>query len=178
MLNVHEIVDQGGKAITSPDLFHPGYILKEEIEARGITKKDFAELLNILPTHLSEIFAGKRPIGVKLARRLEIALEISAGFWLRMQSEYDLKLAEKDPDPVLIKIEDILQIQHKTNTSLSKAIIAYEVVSSGEVIVRSLSTQTPVIAKPKRQKIIEKGVIAIGEDKLKSSVRKKGKTIR
>jgi addiction module HigA family antidote len=138
MLNIYEVVDQDGKALTSPDLFHPGYILKEEIEAREITKKDFAELLGILPTHLSEIFAGKRPIGVKLARRLEMALDISAGFWMRMQSAYDLKVAEKEQDPILIKIEDIVQIQHKTNTSLAKAIIAYEVVSKGEVVIRPL----------------------------------------
>ena len=136
MQNIHNIIGQNGKQLISPDLFHPGYILKEEIESRKIAKKDFAELLNILPTHLSEIFAGKRPISAKMARRLETALEISAGFWLRMQSDYDLKLAETEPDPVLIKIEDVLQIQEKNHTSLSKALIAYEVVLNGKVTIR------------------------------------------
>lgn len=130
MQNLHEVVNQDGKALKSPDLFHPGYLLKEEIEAREITKKDFAELLNILPTHLSEIFSGKRPIGPKMARRLEIALGISAGFWLRMQSDYDLKLAEQEPDPVLVKMVDILEIQQSSNTTLAKAIIAYEVAKA------------------------------------------------
>ncbi len=138
MQNVHEVVGQDGKALRSPDLFHPGYILKEEIEAREIAKKDFAELLNILPTHLSEIFAGKRSISAKMALRLETALEISAGFWLRMQSDYDLKQAETEPDPVLIKIEDVLLIQNKNNTTLSKALTAYEVVSHGNVVVRDI----------------------------------------
>ena len=131
MQNVHEVVDRDGKALRSPDLFHPGYILKEEIEAREITKKDFAVLLNILPTHLSEVFAGRRPVGPKMARRLETALDISAGFWLRMQSDYDLKVAEQDPDPILVKIEDILAIQQRSNTSLAKAMVAYEVAQSG-----------------------------------------------
>ena len=131
MQNVHEVVNRDGKVLRSPDLFHPGYILKEEIEAREITKKDFAVLLNILPTHLSEVFAGKRPVGPKITRRLEIALNISAGFWLRMQSDYDLKVAEQEPDPVLVKIEDILAIQQRSNTSLSKALIAYEVAHHG-----------------------------------------------
>lgn len=131
MQNVHEVVNQDGKALRSPDLFHPGYILKEEIEAREITKKDFAELLNILPTHLSEVFAGRRPVGPKMARRLESALEISAGFWLRMQSDYDLKLAEQEPDPVLVKIGNILEIQQRSDTSLAKAMVAYE-VAQGE----------------------------------------------
>ena len=143
MQNIHEVIGKDGKVLRSPDLFHPGHILKEEIEAREITKKAFAELLNILPTHLSEIFAGKRSISVRMALRLETALEISAGFWLRMQSEYDIKLAEMEPDPVLIKIEDILQIQNLTNTSLSKAIIAYEIVSQGEVIVRKPTSKYP-----------------------------------
>ncbi|MDO3626274.1 HigA family addiction module antitoxin [Mucilaginibacter sp. BT774] len=142
MQNVHEVVDRDGKALRSPDLFHPGYILKEEIEAREITKKDFAVLLNILPTHLSEVFAGRRPVGPKMARRLERALEISAGFWLRMQSDYDLKVAEQEPDPVLEKIEDILAIQQRSNTSLAKALVAYEVGhASGGWAVRS-DTQT------------------------------------
>lgn len=138
MQNVHEVVGQNGKTLKSPDLFHPGLILKEEIEAREIAKKDFAELLNILPTHLSEIFAGKRSISARMALRLEAALEISAGFWLRMQSDYDLKQAETEPDPVLIKIEDVLQIQTKNNTTLSKALTAYEVVSNGNVVVRDI----------------------------------------
>lgn len=132
MQNVHEVVDRDGKALRSPDLFHPGYILKEEIEAREITKKDFAVLLNILPTHLSEVFAGRRPVGPKMARRLETALDISAGFWLRMQSDYDLKVAEQEPDPVLVKIENILAIQQRSNTSLAKALIAYEVAHHGQ----------------------------------------------
>jgi addiction module HigA family antidote len=127
MQNVHEVIDRDGKALRSPDLFHPGCILKEEIEAREITKKDFAELLNILPTHLSEVFAGKRPVGPKMARRLEGALDISAGFWLRMQADYDLKLAEQEADPVLDRIEHIVAIQQRSNTTLSKALVAYEV---------------------------------------------------
>jgi len=30
MLNIHEVVDEKGNALKSPDLFHPGYVLKEE----------------------------------------------------------------------------------------------------------------------------------------------------
>lgn len=141
MQNVHEVVDQDGKALRSPDLFHPGYILKEEIEAREIAKKDFAALLDILPTHLSEVLTGKRPISVRLARRLETALEISAGFWLRMQAEHDLKAAERQQDPVLVRIEDIVNIQQKNNTSLAKAIVAYEVASGGTIVVRELPSE-------------------------------------
>jgi antitoxin HigA-1 len=142
MQNVHEVVDQDGKALRSPDLFHPGYILKEEIEAREIAKKDFAGLLDILPTHLSEVFTGKRPISIRLARRLETALDISAGFWLRMQADYDLKAAEQQSDPVLLRIEDIVNIQQKNNTSLGKAIVAYEVASGGPIVVRRLPTNS------------------------------------
>lgn len=143
MQNVHEVIDRDGKALRSPDLFHPGYILKEEIETREITKKDFASLLNILPTHLSEVFAGRRPISPKMALRLEGALDISAGFWLRMQSDYDLKLAEQETDPVLERIGHIMAIQQKSDTTLSKAMIAYEVAhadGSGRRVVREAGT--------------------------------------
>lgn len=145
MQNVHEVVNQDGKALRSPDLFHPGYILKEEIEAREIAKKDFAELLNIQPTHLSEVFAGRRPVGPKMARRLESALEISAEFWLRMQSDYDLKLAEQEPDPVLVKIGNILEIQQRSDTSLAKAMIAYEVAQGEHLSGREVRGRKTVV---------------------------------
>jgi HTH-type transcriptional regulator/antitoxin HigA len=78
------------------EAFHPGEFLLEEIETRGLLKKDAAKALNILPHHLSEIFAGKRNISAKLALRLEKLLNISANYWLGMQMEYDLYVARHE----------------------------------------------------------------------------------
>jgi len=166
MQNVHEVIGRDGKALRSPDLFHPGYVLKEEIEAREITKKDFAALLNVLPTHLSEVFAGKRPIGPKLARRLEVALDISAGFWLRMQADYDLKLAEQENDPVLEKIEHVVAIQQHNNTTLAKAMIAYEVAHMDDSDDWMLREPGAIYKRPIRK-------AAPADDKDRQSARRK-----
>ena len=52
-------------------------------------------LLDILPHHLSEIFAGKRNISARLTVRLEKILGISSHYWLGLQMEYDLFIAKQ-----------------------------------------------------------------------------------
>ena len=73
---------------------HPGEMLKDEIEARGIKKKDFAAAIGLLPQHLSELFNGKRTINALLALKLEKELGIDAEYWLRLQNRYELTLAK------------------------------------------------------------------------------------
>ena len=46
---------------------HPGDVLKEELEARGISQKKFSEVLSIPYTQLNEILNGKRPVTTDLA---------------------------------------------------------------------------------------------------------------
>ena len=73
--------------------FHPGEFLLEEIEERGIIKKDFAQALDIFPNNLSLIFAGKRNISAQLAIKIEKQLGVSAEYWYNMQTLYDLQMA-------------------------------------------------------------------------------------
>lgn len=76
--------------------FHPGLSLLEEIDERGLLKKDVARELEILPHHLSEIFAGKRHISAKIAIKLERLLGISAEYWAGLQISYDLYEARRN----------------------------------------------------------------------------------
>lgn len=91
---INQVLDHTGKEVII-EAFHPGEFLLDEIEERGLRKKEAAVELEILPHHLSEIFAGKRNISAKLAIRLEKLLDISAEYWLGMQMEYDLQVARK-----------------------------------------------------------------------------------
>lgn len=90
----NEILDHNGDEIEI-EAFHPGEFLQEEIEARGIPKKDIAKSLDILPHHLSEIFSGKRNISARLAVKLEKLLGISSHYWLGLQMEYELFVAKQ-----------------------------------------------------------------------------------
>ena len=96
---INQVLDHTGKEIEI-EAFHPGEFLLEEIEERGLVKKEAAKQLEILPHHLSEIFAGKRNISAKLALRLEKLLDVSASYWLSMQMEYDLYIARHEMNEI------------------------------------------------------------------------------
>lgn len=73
---------------------HPGEVLKEELESRGISQKDFAKAISISYTMLNEILNGKRSITADFAILVEAALDIPAELWLNMQARYNLQTAK------------------------------------------------------------------------------------
>ena len=74
---------------------HPGEMLAEEIEARGITQKSLAEVMGRPPQLVNEIVHGKKAITAETALQLERALDIPAYLWLAKQSRYDLQVARE-----------------------------------------------------------------------------------
>ena len=87
------VFNKKGHELHSPIYFHPGEMLLEEVEERKLVKMDLAKEIGILPGHLSELFKGKRNINARMAVRLEKILNISAEYWLGLQSAYDLAKA-------------------------------------------------------------------------------------
>ncbi len=75
------------------EAFHPGEFLLEEIEARQIQKKDFANEIGIYPNNLSSIFAGKRDISATLAIKIGKVLGTSGELWYNLQSAYTFQKA-------------------------------------------------------------------------------------
>ena len=75
---------------------HPGEILKEELESRGISQRKFAGIIGIQYTALNEIGNGKRPISTDFAIMLEAALDIDAIFWVNLQTRYNMQTARKN----------------------------------------------------------------------------------
>lgn len=69
---------------------HPGEILKDELNFREITQKEFANEIGIAYTQLNEIIKGKRNITSDFAVLLETALDIDAQYWLNLQSLYEI----------------------------------------------------------------------------------------
>lgn len=84
---------------------HPGTLIKDELDVRhDITQKDLATLLGVKPSFLNEIIKGKRPITADIAILLEKTLGISADYWMKFQSQYEIDLAR-------IKEKNIKKIQ-------------------------------------------------------------------
>ena len=75
---------------------HPGILLKEEIEYRGVTQKTLAKQMGVSYTVLNEILNGKRPISVEYALYLEAVLGIDAQLWIQMQADYNFQVAKAD----------------------------------------------------------------------------------
>jgi addiction module HigA family antidote len=69
---------------------HPGEILQEEINERGMTQVAFADQLGCAYQHVNRICRGHVDIEAPFALRLEKALGISAELWLRLQMAWDL----------------------------------------------------------------------------------------
>lgn len=67
---------------------HPGEILKNELEARGIDMREFAKQTGVKITYLRDLFRGRRDYTLDYAERLEKALGIPAYFWIRLQEGY------------------------------------------------------------------------------------------
>ena len=72
------------------EIFPPGDFLREELEARGWTQGDLAEILGRTPGRINEIICGKRAITPETAKSLAQALGTSAELWLNLESAYQL----------------------------------------------------------------------------------------
>lgn len=75
---------------------HPGEILKEEIEYRGISQRKLAEQMGISYSVLNEILNAHRPITEKTAMMFEAALGVDAEPLMRLQVKYNVRIAQKD----------------------------------------------------------------------------------
>ncbi len=74
---------------------HPGALLKDDIEALGLSIAAAAKGIGITRQHLYRVIKGESAVTSDMALRLEKALGGDADFWLRMQSAYDLAQARK-----------------------------------------------------------------------------------
>ena len=72
---------------------HPGEILKDELEARGLSQRKFAQTIGVSYSVFNEVVNGKRPITTEYALKIEAATGINAEFWRGMQSDYDMQTA-------------------------------------------------------------------------------------
>jgi HTH-type transcriptional regulator/antitoxin HigA len=75
---------------TNPEAFAPGEYLAEELEARGWSQVDLADILGRPVQAVNEIINGKRSISADTARGLADAFGTSAQMWMNLQSAYDL----------------------------------------------------------------------------------------
>ena len=74
---------------------HPGEILKDELEELGMAPTEFARQIDVPPNRVGQIIAGKRSVSADTALRFGHWFGVEAQFWLNLQTQFDLVVAEQ-----------------------------------------------------------------------------------
>lgn len=81
------------------EIFPPGEFLKDELEARGWSQTELAEVMGRPVRLINEIVAGKKSITAETAVQLGDALGTGPEIWLNLESQYQLsKVPRTDQD--------------------------------------------------------------------------------
>jgi len=76
---------------------HPGEILLEDfMKPMGVSARQLAADIDVSPSRISELVNGRRPITADTALRLGIFFGMEPRFWLNLQSEYDMRVADRE----------------------------------------------------------------------------------
>jgi HTH-type transcriptional regulator/antitoxin HigA len=69
---------------------HPGEILEEHLEARGLTQAEFARRTGLTTKIISTIISGSNPVTPATALAFENVLGMKAAVWTNLQSQWEL----------------------------------------------------------------------------------------
>ena len=74
---------------------HPGFYIKEEMEARGWLQRDLAFILGVPEQAVNMILSGKRGLSSEMALALSDAFDVDRDFFANLQQAYDLAHARQ-----------------------------------------------------------------------------------
>jgi len=78
------------------DLFPPGEYIRDELDARGWTQEDLADIMRRPATTVSQIINGAKKITPHTAQQLAAAFGTTAELWLNLESAYRLARERQD----------------------------------------------------------------------------------
>jgi len=82
------------------EVFPPGDFIKEELDERGWSQAELADIIGRLPDEVSRVISGARAITPEIARELGEAFGTSAQYWMNLESSYQVHRA-KDADSAI-----------------------------------------------------------------------------
>lgn len=77
-------------------LTHPGEVIKDELESRGISQRRLASQISVPVSQLNEVLNGKRPLSAEMALLIEQALGLDAAPLLSLQMKYNLLIVKRN----------------------------------------------------------------------------------
>lgn len=80
---------------------HPGQVLKDELDAIGITLSEFARQIDVPPNRVSQIVNGKRAVSGDSVLRLGHWFGTDPAFWMTLQAQHDMAAARAQNGPAI-----------------------------------------------------------------------------
>ena len=77
-------------------LTHPGEVIKDELEYRGISQRRLAAEIGVTVSQLNEVLNAKRALSTEMALLIGQALDLDAAPLLSLQMKYNLLSAKRN----------------------------------------------------------------------------------
>ena len=101
----------------------PGATIKEQLDDRGMSQKEFASRMDMSEKHISRLINGEVQLTPDVAYRLEMVLGLPANFWNNLEAIHQEKLAK-------VKAENALDL----DMALAKKFPYQEMAKNGWVL--------------------------------------------
>lgn len=139
---------------------HPGTLIKDEIDAiPNFTQRTLAKELGVKPSFLNEIIKGKRPVTADLAILLEKSLGISADYWMKFQSQYEI-------DKARVKEKNIKKLRNIEIWNIIKEYVPVRYFKKHNYLIDELTEDIKAIKRIYDVETIDDLVDSFSKDKL------------
>lgn len=145
--------------LTPTQATHPGVLIKDELDATlNLNQRTLAKELNVQPSFLNEIIKGKRPLTADIAILLEKVFGISADYWMRFQSQYEI-------DKARVKQKNITKIRNIEIWSIIKDYVPILYFKKHNYLTNELESDIKIIKKIYAVDTVDDLVTSFSEDK-------------
>ena len=79
----------------------PGYTIREQLEQRGMTQKEFSVRMDMSEKHISRLINGEVRLTPNVSMRLETILGIPSEFWNKLEAIYQMKKQKAEEENAL-----------------------------------------------------------------------------
>lgn len=87
----------------------PGATIKEQLNDRGMSQKEFAARMDMSEKHISRLINGEVQLTPDVALRLETVLGAPAGFWNNLEAQYREKLTRVEAENAMEEDETLVK---------------------------------------------------------------------
>lgn len=88
----------------------PGATIKEQLEYRGMSQREFAKRMDYSEKFISQLINGQVELTPNTAHRLEMVLGVPSAFWMNLEARYREKLLQVEEEN---SIDEDIQIAKK-----------------------------------------------------------------